>query len=240
MGWFISASLWAAILLALPPLSQSAGEHTRATDQSPKQVDPFVSLRADTDEERVRAKFFSGNGTYSLLQRDLVPSLQDEDNVNPPSKQNYATYIRTQVCSSDAVVVGRPLEEEVKIAADEAFLYTNYSVAVDLWIRPTGRFQKNIVVSRAGGQVTVAGKTLKALAGGALKAKHEYVLFLKAIPKTSGYVRHNQPEIELVNGKTHVVPKGRFYPEELKAGVSRANFIIDLVNAQGTCGGAQR
>ena len=43
---------------------------------------------------------------------------------------------RTKVCSSAAVILAQPISTKTFLNEQETFLYTNYEIAVERWIRP--------------------------------------------------------------------------------------------------------
>ena len=76
-----------------------------------------------------------------------------------------------------AASIGPFLNEE------ETFLYTNYEVSVERWIRPA-RDKARIVASKLGGVVRVKGNLIRTSTGFELEIGRPYVMFLRQIPQT--------------------------------------------------------
>lgn len=209
--------------------------------QTEKKADPFDAIRAKTDQEKVKAKFFDGIGANRLLQTNVVPVLIEETTILHNSNPTYATFVRDRVCESDAVLVGTPTDLRVQFTLDETFLFTDYTVRVETWIRPALETAREITVSRAGGQVTIAGRTLKAKISDPLYLKRSYVFFLQRIKGTTAFARTLMSEVEFEKGYARPISQRILLPPEVaKAKVNRSDFVIDLLNARSTCGGTTK
>jgi hypothetical protein len=100
------------------------------------------------------------------------------------------------VCSSEAVLLGHPNGERVLLNRDETFLFTDYVIAVEKWIRPARRLEsilESITLSAIGGEVELPGRTLRAIAVPRLMPRHPYILFMRRLEGTNGFAYQSAP-----------------------------------------------
>ena len=160
--------------------------------QEIEEVRSLDDIRPRTLDERTRAKHFryeSPNKVSAYESRIVSLGPVDVGLTAPPPPRVSTTppdpleRWRKKVCISPAVILGQPISTKTFLNEQETFLYTNYEIAIERWIRPTSN-SALIVASKLGGAVRVNGKLLSYSTGFAIETGKLYILFLRQIPNT--------------------------------------------------------
>jgi hypothetical protein len=134
---------------------------------------------------------YKGQGNRILDTTESVTV--DETRVSAPATKPLNEVVVDLACASDAVLVGAILSAESFPTEDGTLLFTEYTV------RPTQIFRAangaavtpagNVTVVRPGGEMSVAGKVVKAVMSSfpPLSVGGRYVLFLKNIKGTTNF-----------------------------------------------------
>lgn len=174
-----------------------------AERQQPEKEDATpVQEGVMTAKQRAHSKLFKGYGaaTGGKKIRDLVAERGDVDLRNEvgdvilPRSFSLHSYLQNLTCQADAVVVGTVTAKSSQVTADESFIFTDYELTADEVlknnsgspIQPGG----GITVTRAGGAVKINGHVARAtdFSQRPLQVGEHYVLFLRYIPATGGYM----------------------------------------------------
>ncbi len=162
----------------------------------PFQAATLNDLKPVEPEQRIRAEHFQFPGR-SILQYKTIRVLPEPEILVRPFENEVTPteLLRRKVCKGSAVVVGQPLTSRPFLNKAETFLFTDFSVFVERWIRGPGG-NAPILVSMIGGRATVAQSTqLDASLGYLLEVGKRYVLFLDLIPKTRSYQPVSYPMV---------------------------------------------
>ena len=105
---------------------------------------------------------------------------------------NLASYLYQQTLNADLVITGRPLSYFSALTRDQDFVFTDYVFQVDTVEKdPTHSVQPgdHIVVSRAGGILSYAGRTIHAVDPNfpAFVEHNRYILFLHTLPGDTAF-----------------------------------------------------
>lgn len=103
-------------------------------------------------------------------------------------------FLRNLSCQADAIVVGSVKSKSAHLTEDETFVYTEYEFSIKEVVKDNPvspiKVNNNIEIARPGGiirldnrRITVEDKSYELL----LKNK-DYLLFLRFVPSTNGYV----------------------------------------------------
>lgn len=102
-------------------------------------------------------------------------------------------YLKGISNDADAIVIGIVKDRSSNITADETFIFTDYEVAVEEFLKPnrsaSAVSEDHITVTRLGGAIQLRGKTVHAkdLFFQPFRIGKRYLLFLKYVPATSSY-----------------------------------------------------
>jgi len=135
------------------------------------------------------------------------------------------------------VVLGRAEERAVHLNQRETYLFTDYVVEVEQWLRPE-QGAPSLKVSIEGGRVTIAGRDT--WTGGApLDTTKRHILFLDHVPG-SGSLTPTRPA--LTDGKrwTATIPNITAIPEFSNRTVPFDIFAEDIARLGRTCAGRGR
>ena len=188
------------------PANAQTGDTPATQDVAdPVQVVRDLSeLRPQTSSERARADLFDpslkvfgnlseilerGGGGRSLPHRGGIPAYGNAVGFGleqPPGAQDL---LRLKVCSSDAVLIGRAETRRAFSTKSETWLFTDYMVNVERWLRPEA-LPRPITVSAPGGQVIVGTTRITVSQGRPLPVlglRQSYLLFLKNIENTDSF-----------------------------------------------------
>jgi hypothetical protein len=190
------------------PLSAQTRDTSAAqkVEDSLQQVADFSELRPGTASERTRAEYFNkpfisgslleivrrGGGGRSYGHSDGFGGTSNSDVTFGDGKpQTASEALRSRVCSSDAVVLGRTEARKALLTVSESWLFTDYTFAVADWLHPSNeKPQPSITVSVSGGEVRVGDVTLRVVEGRptpVLAVPASYVLFLKTIKNADAF-----------------------------------------------------
>jgi len=180
------------------------------TPDAVQRVTHVSELRARTSAERARAEFFDMLfSPFSVLEHEHVgifpergltitlppqPPPPPGEPAPPPSPpETDADRISALACRSEIIIVGHPESQRALLNKSETFLFTDFEVAVERWIRPAGTVARTVSVSLAGGQVEVAGRLLTATYDPLPKLRQPYVFSLRKLPDSAGNVATEVP-----------------------------------------------
>ena len=105
-----------------------------------------------------------------------------------------AEFFRDEVCRRTAIVVARPISQNVLLTANDDFLFTHYVMIVDRWIRPPADTRTSIDVAVSGGSAIVAGQSVRATAADLrMPALNERAVFYLAAIKDSAWYATGTP-----------------------------------------------
>jgi hypothetical protein len=198
-----TTSVCATILACLTALG-----HLRAAGQEPQQptstgreargpsVKSKADLRARTGDEKARAKFFDRYGAFPLEPGDvraIGPGLPAPP--LPPGARvpTYEEFLGFLACSAPLVALGRAEERATHLNQRETYLFTDYDVDVERWIRPRDG-APSVKLSVSGGRVTIAGRPTIAGDHDPLDPMKRYLFLLQPIPG-SGSLTPTRPPL---------------------------------------------
>jgi hypothetical protein len=155
-----------------------------------------------TDKQKKHAKLFKGcsDVTRGRKIRDLVTERGDVDvsrevgDVLVPASFSLHDYLQTLACKADAVLVGVVKSKSSQLTDEGTFIFTDYELTAEDVIKnnPASPVQPNdnITVTRTGGAVKINGHTARAtdFSQRPLQVGERYVLFLRLVPNTGGYM----------------------------------------------------
>ena len=150
-----------------------------------------------------------------------APNLSADGTVVYAPQRTRDELLRQSVCSSDIVVIGRPVSKNAMLNKSETFLFTDIVVLVDNWIRPT-LGERSVLVAVFGGSVEVAGEELTTFVRPIPRLGQSEAFFLKQIPKQRAYQLNGQP-----------IPTSR---EEMATPGAEPVAMLDLQQAAKSCG----
>jgi hypothetical protein len=105
-----------------------------------------------------------------------------------------AEFFRDEVCRRTAIVVARPISQNVLLTANDDFLFTHYVMLVERWIRPPSDTRTSIDVAVASGSAVVAGQSVSATAAGlTMPVLNERGVFYLAAIKDSAWYATGTP-----------------------------------------------
>jgi len=193
-----------AVILALAVIHESTGHsqtQTARPDASARmpnavqRVDSFDDIRAKTADELKRARAFDQyQGCNICLSGRRLTDFPDGtirvttggaghlvDLGPPPTPERW---LWDQACRADAIAIGRPASRRALLNAEESYLFTDYSIDVDEWIRRLDGHDRTVTMSLPGGDVYVGAAFYSAGSSHALVLAlgQRYVLFLKVTP----------------------------------------------------------
>jgi hypothetical protein len=123
------------------------------------------------------------------------------DGERPKTK---AEKLQDTVCQSDVVVVGSIDEKSVHLLDDETFVFTLYKFRVDDILKGSPTLKKNdaLEVVRPGGLIKLDGQVIQAIDDSfvPLRSGKKYLLFLRFLPESGGYVPTAPESDYLVEG----------------------------------------
>lgn len=155
-------------------------------------------LRAKTDDEKARAHFFDRYGAEPLQPGDTAvigPGLPAPPIPPGAPVPTYEQFLQYLGCSAPVVVLGRAEERATRLNQRETFLFTDYQIEVERWLRPE-HGAPSLKLSVSGGRVTIAGK--RTIAGGQepLEPTTRYIFFLQHIPGSGSLTPTRPPFAE--------------------------------------------
>jgi hypothetical protein len=169
--------------------------------------EPTVIKRGQTTEkEKVYSRKYRNytNPKYRITEGIRLAEQQgfngviDRTIITEPNtgftRLNATEFLRYLACSSDAIIFGSPTSKTAHLTEDESWVYTEYDFLVkeilkNNSIAPTEKGQ-SIQVTRTGGLIKLDNYTLRFKNDGIqqLKRNKDYLLFLRFVPETNGYM----------------------------------------------------
>lgn len=192
----IARAMWTTSALAITFVGATAAGHSRGASREPQartstprearspSVKSKSELRARTDDEKARARFFDRYGADPLEPGDTVvvgpgtPAPPIPPGVPLPTVDQF---LERLACSTQLVVLGRAEQRATRLNQRETYLFTDYDVEVERWLRPE-HGAPSLKLSVSGGRVTIAGRPTIAGAQDPLDPTNAYIFFLEHIP----------------------------------------------------------
>jgi hypothetical protein len=186
----LRSALAVALVLAGRDLAARQSDRQPVDQFAPQRVAQWLDLRALTLDDRIRAQHFDRpdgrplrSGSLIIFSEPpLLLSLQPADSKVP--RPSMDARMRARVCAAQALVVARPREARAFLTASETFLFTNYTLDIEHWIRPTTG-ERSLVVSRPGGEAYVGQVDVRAVR---LHPQRRGIFLLTSLPKTLGFL----------------------------------------------------
>lgn len=153
-----------AFLVSTFAVALLASAHQQDETLAPSQrVERVQDLVAIAEPQRSRARFFdvfgepiSGPGVRHY-GAELGTGLTDFSGDHAPTAlEQFAT----NWCSADLVVVGVPSSARAYLNWSKTYLFTDYSISVDRWLRGSSSNEASVVGSTFGGSVLLNGRLL--------------------------------------------------------------------------------
>jgi hypothetical protein len=242
----ITRAMWT--LCAIAFLFVSVLAHPLAERQEPQQpastprevrgasVKSKADLRAKTDDEKARAKFFDRYGADPLEPGDTAvigpgtPAPPIPPGVPLPTVDQFLEHL---ACSPQMVVLGRAEHRATRLNQRESYLFTDYDVDVERWLRPE-QGTASLKLSVSGGRVTIAGRPTVAGAQDPLDPTKRYIFFLQHIPG-SGSLTPVRPPLADGDRWATAVRDLSLIPELADANVRLESLADDLSRLGRTC-----
>lgn len=244
------------VAAAITIYSQTQNGDISSTQNSQKQDEATeVQEGFKTARQKDHGKLYKGYGSRKI--KDL-PGNPSEDisievgtglyvflpNEPPFNAQSFLTEIGYD---ADAVIIGTPKSKKSQITEDEAFIFTDYEVAISEVLKGNltspSQAGENIVVTRTGGKIKYKGRVISAVDEGfrPFHLGNQYLLFLKYIPSTSSYqafrngsFRLQDDKIEQLGGSSNVVKTN----DNITAFLSQVNAALAMPCAAKTVPGS--
>jgi hypothetical protein len=188
-GWTMSALVitFVGVTVTGHPRAAGPGPHQPTSSSSEARVLSVKSksdLRARTDDEKARAEFFDRYGGEPLEPGDAwVRGPGTPLPPFPPGARlpTYEQFLESLACPTPLVALGRAEQRAVHLNRRETYLFTDYDVAVERWLRPE-QAAPSLKLSVSGGRVRIGRKLTSAEDGRPLDPTKRYILFLQPIP----------------------------------------------------------
>lgn len=146
---------------------------------------------------------------------------------------NTASYLQSIACDADAIVVGTLRGGVSQPTEENYFIFTDYELSVSSVIKdnPHSPIQPsgNLIVSRPGGEITINGRTVRAIDQffEPFQTDTEYLLFLKFIPTTNAYRAYRSGSFSLTKGKANKLATEKL-PDNLGNNTDVAKFLAEI------------
>jgi hypothetical protein len=240
-GWRTSAcAIGFAGVTAIGHARAASQESHRAQSTGPEARGQSVraksDLRATTDDERARAKFFDRYGAELLEPGDTAvvgPGLPAPPIPPGSPVPTYDHFIQHLACSTRLVVLGRAAERGVHLNQRETYLFTDYDVEVERWLRPE-HGAPSLKLSVAGGRVIIAGAPTIAGAQAPLSPTKRYIFFVEQIPG-SGSLTPTRPPLAEGDRWTSAVRDLSLIPEIANRYVQLDSLADDIERSGHGC-----
>ena len=246
----IARAVWASPALAITVVAVTVTGYPRAASREPQQsvltprearvqsVKSKSDLRAKTDDERARAAFFDRYGGGDPLEPGdawvrgpgTPPPLLLPPGARLPSYEQFVKYL---ACSTQLVALGRAEERAVHLNQRETYLFTDYDVDVERWLRPE-HGAPSLKLSVSGGRVRIGGKLTSAVDGKPLDRTKRYILFLQPIPG-SGSLTRSRAALEEGDRWATAVRDLSLTPEVANANVRLDSLAEDIARVGRSC-----
>ena len=203
----IARAVWTTFALAITLVGVTVTGHPRVASQQPQQrtstpreapvhsVKSKSDLRARTDDEKARARFFDRYGASPLEPGDYA--VIGHGTPLPPippgaPRPTFDQLLEHLTCSTQLVVLGRAEQRAVHLNQRETYLFTDYDVHVERWLRPE-HGAPSLNVSIDGGRVTIAGRPTIAGAEDPLPPTQRFIFLLQPIPGSGSLTPLGRP-----------------------------------------------
>lgn len=183
-----------------PNTSQSPNKSQQQGDPQPEQP-TVIEEGVMTEKQKKHSKLFKRYGVLTRGKK-LKDSPSESGAVNVvaevgdrllPASFDLSTYLHNNACKADAIIVGTVNSKASQLVEDGTFTFTDYEVRVEEVLKnnlasPISA-DNQITVARAGGAVSLHGRTIRAFdqSERPLGTNGRFLLFLKYIPETGAY-----------------------------------------------------
>jgi len=243
-----AAATVALVLITFIGPSPAARAQPQDSTTAPREthvrsVKTMADLRARTDDEKVRAVYFDRYGSFRLKPGDsraILPGTPPPPLPPGASLPTFEQFLQRLACSGERIVLGRAEERAVHLNQRETFLFTDYDVAVERWLRPDdphGAPSLNLSVS--GGRVTIGGRPTSAVDGKPFERTRRYIFFLQRIPGST-YLTPTRPSLADGERWSSAIPDVSLIPETSAETVRFDSLANDLARLGRTCTPADR
>jgi hypothetical protein len=222
---------------------QSQDPTAAPRDMPMRSVKTMADLRASTEDEKVRALYFHRYGAFPLKRGDERFILPGPPVPPPPPGVGLPTYeqfLQRLACLGEQIVLGRAEERGVHLNQRGTFLFTDYDVAVERWLRPDDpRGAPSLKLSVSGGRVTVGGRSTTAEGGKPLDRTRRYIFFLQQIPGST-YLTPSRPSLADGDPWIRAIPDLALIPETAAETIRFDSLANDIARLGGSCAPAPR
>lgn len=198
----ISLILIIGIVGLLLTINPTQGQQT--TKQDPDDQPTIVKKGQVTDKEREYSKQYKKK--YANRHGKKLSEINHPDGIGiyiGPGSVAHSTseptitanqFLEKLSCLADVVVNGTVKNKASHLSDDETFVYTEYDFEVKKIVKNNSKSpivnNQNISVARPGGFIKIDQQLIKFDDGSyePLKLNKEYLLFLKFVPTTNGYI----------------------------------------------------
>lgn len=157
-------------------------------------------LTARTPDEKARATFFDKYGGPEPIEPGTTTVTPPGHGVPPlppgAPPPTYVDFLLGLVCDKDAVVLGRPKLRKVLLNERQSYLFSEYDVAIERWLYPTGHGRDSITISLPGGRAHVRGVPIVVGHGRPLDPSRRYIFLLTRIPGSASLTPRGTPITE--------------------------------------------
>ncbi len=139
-------------------------------------------------------------------------------------------------CKADAIILGSAKRQEAHLTDDETFVYTEYDFSVQRVLKNNLgspiEVNSTIQITRPGGLIKFDNQIIRAedLSYEPLQKNKEYLLFLKFVPTTNGYVVSSPESDFILDNKSFKKLTKLASPEELTSKDSQS-LLNDVSNS---------
>ena len=173
----------------------------QAQENTPDEPTP-IQEGVMTARQKEHGKLFKGYGTGKKI-RELIKERDEVSLVSGlPGRGGYPgqpqltqeSFVELATCDSDSVILGSIVGRASQLTTDGDFVFTDYTIQVETVLKADSNASvqpgDDIIVVRPGGKVKLNGHLVVAIDKSAplLKKSSKYLLFLKRIPSTGGYL----------------------------------------------------
>ena len=235
--------------LAITVVCVTISGRSVAAGQEPQQPTPpresrrlsvksMSDLRAKTDDEKARALFFDRYGADRLEAGDsrvILPGTPPPPPLPGTPLPTYDEFLRRLSCSAETIALGRAQVRAVHLNQKETFLFTDYDVDVERWLRPDDPHRApSLKLSTSGGRVTIGGIPTSTGDGQPLDPTKRYILFLKQIPG-SAYFTLTRPALPDGDRWETVFHGVSLIPETSAESIRADSLADDIARLGRTC-----
>ena len=211
---------------------------------APRHEVPAVQQREMTQRQRVHRSRMRQASGRRLPERvatetgDITTVLGEPHVISIPENQSPPMpFLQRQVCNAEAIVIGTLQSASPQLTANETFLFTEYTLAVEEVIKNNvaAPIQQGGTISivRDGGVGQLNGRVIRAMVRGfdLFSVGERVLLFLRFIPESGTYLAYANGSLQIDGDR--LVPYGRMPASETRNAedfISASRAAVTAIN----------